>query len=81
MQLKHPNAAEHKPLSPEGRGKGFGDGGLNRGGFLRVGGDVFGLGVEGVGDMCGFVDGGDVAVFGGAPDESVGGAVRMTLGS
>ena len=45
-----------------------------------VGGDVFGLGVEG-GDMFGFVDGGDVAVFGGAPDESVGGAVRMTLGS
>ena len=29
----------------------------------------------------GLDDGGDVATFGGAPDESVGGAVRMTLGS
>lgn len=53
-----------------------------------IGGDVFGLeGGEvldtddGGGGMFGFVDGGDVAIFGGAPDESVGGAVRMTLGS
>ena len=46
-----------------------------------VGGDVFGLGVEG-GGMFGFIgDGGGVAIFGGAPDESVGGSVRMTLGS
>ena len=47
-----------------------------------VGGDVFGLGVDDDGGMFGFIgDGGDVAIFGGAPDESVGGAVRMTLGS